>query len=262
MRLSRNLTAAVVALVLLIVFPGLAAAASKGKAKAAKEYFKDERAIQIFERACASLAGLKGFSFLASVTLDKVYEDGSKIQVGRRMDVSVLRPGSFKVVTDGDDFQAVAVFDGKTFGLSLPDRKVHGQLDAALDIDGLMDLLASRYGIESPLGDLIANTPCDKTDILAAYYVGKARIGNTVCDHLFFQGKEVDWQIWVEDSPASLPRKLVITERRLPMAPQFSAVLGAWKTAPPDPETFVFSAPAGSTRDDGVILGVKPAGKQ
>jgi len=245
-----------VALACLLALPGLGYAAKK-KADVPEAPVIEEKAAQVLDKACKALVALKSYSFRADVAVDKVYQDGSKIQAGRVMDVSVMRPAAFKVVTVGDDFQATGVFDGKTFSLSLPNKKVYGQIAAAMDTDALMDMLAATYGIESPLGDLLSNDTCSKLKGVAGYYVGKSTVRGTVCDHLFFQGKDVDWQIWVEDGPAALPRKIVITEKKLRSSPQFIAVLSGWKTGESSQDAFVFSAPADFTRDDAVITGAK-----
>jgi hypothetical protein len=233
-------------------------AAAKNKTNTPKKAVIEEKAANILDKTCKALAALTGYAFHADVTLDKVYQDGSKIQYERAMEVTVRRPGAFKVVTDGDDFQATSVFDGKTFTIALPGRKVYGQINAAMDTDALIDLLSAKYGIESPLGDLLSNTPCDKLLAVAGYYVGKAIVDGAACDHLFFQGKDVDWQIWVEDGPSGLPRKIIITEKKMPMAPQFTAVLSAWKTADSGAEIFEFKVPENFTREDDVITGAKP----
>ncbi|WP_173083196.1 DUF2092 domain-containing protein [Fundidesulfovibrio magnetotacticus] len=221
----------------------------------------DARAVSLLEKSCHALAALNEYSFEADVTLDKVYGDGSKVQAGRRMEVRVRRPGAFRIVTDGDDIQVLSVFDGKAFSLLLPDRKAYAQLPAAMDTDALMDMLSASYGIESTLGDLISNKPCDRLKPESSYYVGKAKVAGTVCDQLFFLGKDVDWQIWLEDSATPYPRKIVITEKRQAGAPQFSAVLSNWKGGPQPAGSFEFEPPAGAVRDDAIITGKQP-GKQ
>ncbi len=265
MRLTKAAMAAALALILALPAVSPAADASKpGKAKAANKQTeakapKDEKATQALDRACKALAALKAYSFSADVTLDKVYQDGSKIQAGRHMDVTVKKPGMFKVVTDGDEYKATSAFDGSTFMLSLPDRKVYGEISAPGDTDSLLEMLSANYGIESPLGDLLLNEPCAKMKYEAAYYVGKSKVGGASCDHLFFQGANVDWQLWVDDA-SGLPRKMVITEKKLPMAPQFTATLADWKNLEPQAAQVAVAAPDGFTRDDGVITGAK-AGK-
>ena len=256
MHLAPKVVALVIALVLCIGLPVLSIAA-KSKNAAVEKAVVDEKAAQLLAQGCKTLTALSAYSFQATVTLDKVYQDGSKIQNNRSMAVTVQRPSAFRIVTDGDDFQAISVFDGKTFSLALPDQKIYAQISAALDTDGLMDLLATKYGIESPLGDLLSNEPCTKMTTTAGYYVGKSKVDGVVCDHLFFQGKDVDWQLWIEDGPVKLPRKIIITEKKLKMCPQFTAVLSDWKTGENAKGNFSFDVPEGFTRDDNVILGVK-----
>jgi hypothetical protein len=256
MRLALKVATLAVALALCIGLSGPSIAA-KNKRAAAEKPTIDDKAGPLLAEACKTLTGLTAYSFQAVVTLDKVFQDGSKIQTDRSMAVTVQRPGSFRIVTDGDEFQAVSVFDGRTFSLALPDRKVYAQLPAVMDTDGLMDLLATQYRIESPLGDLLSNEPCARMTTKVGYYIGKSKVDGVVCDHLFFQGKDVDWQLWIEDGPVRLPRKIIITEKKLRMSPQFTAVLSDWKTGEQATGNFTFDVPEGFTRDDHVILGVK-----
>lgn len=253
---------AVCCLLAILLVSGMGATArAKEKKRPAQEASVDQKAVGILGKSCKALADLKAYAFTADVTLDKVYGDGSKVQSGRRMEVQVLRPGAFRVATDGDDLQLLSVFDGKTFTLSLPDRKAFGQVQAPMETDALMDYLASNFGIESVLGDLLSNTPCARMTPGSSYYVGKAKVDGAVCDHLFFQGKDVDWQIWIEDSGAAFPRKIVITEKKLAASPQFSAVLTGWKTGGIGVDAFAFVPPADFARDDAIITGQKSAKK-
>ena len=241
MHLAPKVVAFAIALALCIGLPALSIAA-KSKNTAVEKTVVDEKAAQLLAQGCKALTALSAYSFQATVTLDKVYQDGSKIQTNRSMLVTVQRPGAFRIETDGDDFHAISVFDGKTFSLALPDQKIYAQISAALDTDGLMDLLS--------------NQPCAKMTTKAGYYVGKSKVDGVVCDHLFFQGKDVDWQLWIEDGPVNLPRKLIITEKKLKMSPQFTAVLSGWKTGDDAKGNFSFDA-QGFIRDDSVILGVQ-----
>lgn len=256
MHLGLKAVVLAISLVFCIALP-VQSIAAKNKHAADEKPVVEEKAAQILALCCKTLTALSAYSFQANVTLDKVYQDGSKIQTNRSMAVSAQRPDAFRIATDGDDFQAISVFDGKTFSLALPDRKIYAQISATLDTDGLMDLLATQYGLESPLGDLLSNVPCAKMIATAGYYVGKSKVDGVVCDHLFFQGKDVDWQLWIEDGPVRLPRKIIITEKKLKMSPQFTAVLSDWKTGADAKGNFSLDVPEGFTRDDNVILGVK-----
>ena len=37
-------------------------------------------------------------------------------------------------------------------------------------------------------------------DVTSGFFVGKAIVGGVKCDHLAFRGKDVDWQIWIQQA--------------------------------------------------------------
>ncbi|MFP5240372.1 MAG: DUF2092 domain-containing protein [Acidobacteriota bacterium] len=260
MSFSARIRMGIAALALAALLPALATAAGMDDKSQPR---LDPQALDILEKSCKALAALKEFSFHADVALDKVYEDGSKVQFSRVMQLNVRRPDAFRVVTTGDDLKAASFFDGKTFTVLQPDKKTWGQIPAEMTIDAVLDRLADVYGLESPLGDLIVSQPCARLKMTAAVYVGKGMVGQTVCDHLFFQGPGADWQLWVPEKGPALPAKMLITDRSLPRDPQFQAVFSAWKEAPIAAKTFSFSAPEGTSRDDSLFTPVeaRPAGK-
>ena len=70
------------------------------------------------------------------------------------------------------------------------------------------------------------------TDVTQGFVVGKAVVEGVRCDHLAFRAPHVDWQIWIQEGKEPLPRKLVITTRDQPNAPQFSVVVTKWNLKP------------------------------
>ena len=49
------------------------------------------------------------------------------------------------------------------------------------------------------------------------------------CIHLGFIQEQADWQLWVDHSKNLLPRKVLITYKKLPSQPQWSAVFSNWR---------------------------------
>ncbi|NDY55558.1 DUF2092 domain-containing protein [Desulfovibrio sulfodismutans] len=230
-------------------------AQSARKAPAAKVV--DPKALAIYEQACSYMAGLKGYAFKADILVDLVYDGTAKIQMARTMDVTVQRPNAFKIVTIGDDVSATSVYDGKTFTLALDDRSLYNQLPASLDNDALVDLLSEKYSLDSPLGDMLRNETCAKVDYLSLTSLGMGFVGQTRCHHLFFQGTDMDWQLWIEEGQKPLLRKMVITEKFMPLAPQFSAVLRDWQFADYAASVFAFTPAPHFTRDENMFMHLK-----
>jgi hypothetical protein len=56
--------------------------------------------------------------------------------------------------------------------------------------------------------------------VLFSSYVCRGDVGGVACDHLAFTESNIDWQIWIQRSGKSLPRKVVINYRTTPGLPQ------------------------------------------
>ncbi len=236
---------------------GVAGAVQAGE-KVTDQEIMDPQAVAVFKKSCVHMAGLQGYSFRAEVLLDLVYQNAAKIQVARNMEVVARRPNAFRIETTGDDIAATSVFDGKTFVLALAERKAYGQLPAEMESGALLDLLAEQYGLESPLGDLLRPDVCDKMTYVSASYLGLGFVGDIQCHHLFFQGADIDWQLWVEDGPTPYLRKVLITEKQVPLAPQFTAFLRDWKIVAPDASSFEYAPPEGFSLDKDLFTGLSP----
>ena len=86
-------------------------------------------------------------------------------------------------------------------------------------------------------------------NVVTGEYVGEHHVGATKCHHLAFRQDVIDWQIWIDTGAIPLPRKLVITYKTEPLAPQFTSVYSKWvfPTTFAD-ETFQFVPPANAKR--------------
>ena len=70
------------------------------------------------------------------------------------------------------------------------------------------------------------------------------------CHHLVFKQKDIDWQIWIENSPTPVPRKFLVTDKKA-KGLQFTALLSQWNTSPQlEDSVFVFTAPAEAKKID------------
>jgi hypothetical protein len=75
------------------------------------------------------------------------------------------------------------------------------------------------------------------------------------CDHYAYRSADVDYQVWIA-SGQPLPLKLVITSKKLPAAPEYTAEM-TWDLKPKiDDGSFAFTPPEGATK---IPFGVPPA---
>ena len=72
-------------------------------------------------------------------------------------------------------------------------------------------------------------------------------LGKTVT----FRGREVDWELWIEDGPRPLPRRYVILSRLESGAPEFAVRFSNWQPdAVVTDALFDWTPPSGATRVD------------
>ena len=190
-------------------------------------------------------------SFHADITYDDLLPTGQKIQLAATYDAAVRRPDRVYTEYRGDAGGRRFWYDGKSVTLYDPATEAYGTEAAKPTIDATIEQLTKVLGFTPPLSDLMTSDPAAtlRRHVLFGFVVGETQVDGVRCHQLAFVEKHIDWQIWIEDGTQWVPRKLVITYKNLPGAPQFTAVLSDWDTAtrPPD-ALFTAQLPAGATK--------------
>ena len=185
------------------------------------------------------LKNAQQFSFQAEITFDDVLPSGQKIQFGATEDLAVRRPNGAYVEYRGDAGVKRFWYNGEAITLFDPDKNVYASEKVPAKIDEAVDLVMKEFGFTPPLVDLLYSDPYKVLigKALFGLYVGMSTVDGQRCHHLAFVEKYIDWQIWIEDGKQLVPRKLLITYKTIPGAPQFTAVLSDWDFSTRLPDT-------------------------
>jgi hypothetical protein len=145
-------------------------------------------------------------------------------------DVAVRKPDRLFSHSQGDSGNKRFWYDGKQFTLLDEGHHVYASEKAPASIDGTLDYLIQQLKFTPPLSDLLYADPHAvlRQNTLFGFHVGLTEVEGARCHHLAFVEKNVDWQIWIDDGKLRVPRKLLITYKTLPGAPQFIATLSDW----------------------------------
>jgi hypothetical protein len=193
------------------------------------------------------LRTLQVFHIHAASTKDDIVQGDFKVQKAEVVDVTVRRPDRLRADVTGDERTLQLFFDGKTLTLFSPVEKYYATMTGGPTIADAMKQAMARYGIELPLADFLYTAAGGDLAQGATKggYIGPSTVDGAPCEHIAFRDKNgVDWQVWVEKGDKPLPRKIVITTRTQPTAPQYTAVL-TWDLAPKiDEAMFAFTPPA------------------
>ena len=209
------------------------------------------QAERVLSAACQYLAETPYFALNGEIWREHVTESGQKVQFSRTVSIEVKRPNRLHEEIASPDSQRGFWFDGNA--LTILDRQ-HNVYSTALmpgSLDGALDQAREQYGIDLPLIDLAVSDPMKNATakVQKGIYYGLAPVLGVNCHHLAFAQENVDWQVWIQDGPQPLIRKLVIIHKNEAGAPEFTALITHWNLADRISDSdFVFEAPRGATK--------------
>jgi hypothetical protein len=211
----------------------------------------DEHAAAILRRMADHLAGLPSFRVHVAATDEVVTGAGEKLQFVTRWRVEVKRPDRLRSDRDGPIAELTLRYDGTDISVYARRTGYYATARAPGSIDAVIDLARDAYGLEAPAADLLFSRPYDvlMADVVSGSYIDLEPLGDVQAHHLAFRGREVDWQIWVQDGPEPLPLRYVVIAKQERGAPQFTAELSRWQPGAQLPdEDFRFTPPPEATR--------------
>ncbi|MCL4504167.1 MAG: DUF2092 domain-containing protein [Deltaproteobacteria bacterium] len=220
----------------------------------------EPKASEILKQMCDYLKGLQQFSFQAENTEDVLLTSGQRIQYARSVEAAVRHPDRFRAESVGDTDNRLLVYDGKTITLMDRSKNFYTSIPSPPEIDAALEHGVQAFNLRAPLADLIYTKSYEylTEGALSGFYVGLSKVQGVPCHHLAFREKDIDWQIWIEDGPAPLPRKFLITDKTA-QGLQFTAVFTKWNTSPQFGESlFTFVAPEKAGKID-ILPAAAPA---
>ncbi len=189
---------------------------------------------RLLKEVGAYIGSADAFVFHADVTFDHVLPSGQKLQFSAAEEIVLQRPGRLYVEWNGDLGARQFWFDGKSMTLYDPATPFYASAAVPPDIDGMLAQLVPKLGFVPPLSDFLYSDPYSKIrgSVQYGFDLGQNDVNGRNCRTLALVGKDIDWQIWIENGPQPTPCKLVITYKNQRAQPQFTAVFKDWDLAP------------------------------
>lgn len=205
----------------------------------------------LLRRMGAFLGQQPFFSVNAEIWQDSNLWSGQRVQSGRNVMIQIRRPNRFRAEMRSTRRSRGLIYDGKS--LTLVDRvgNYFGTIPAPALMDEALDVAVRQFGISLPLEDFIVLDPYQSAmrQVTSGVYIGPVTVLGVPCEHLAFSQGSIDWQVWIQEGPVPVPRKVVITYKDEVGAPQYTAILSGWdfSNLPPD-VLFVFEPTQGITK--------------
>jgi hypothetical protein len=211
----------------------------------------EPQAEKLLRRMSDYLASRQQFTLKAESTLEVVLTSGQKLQFDSPATLEVSRPNQLRAHRNGDIVNQEFFYDGKTLTLYNPKENLYATTAAPPTIDETLDFAREKLDIIAPAAELLYKNAAEKMlkESSSGFVVGPSVVGGVKCTHLAFRGVEVDWQIWIEDGDKPLPRKFILTSKKVAGEPQFAVLIRSWDLTPKfTNQEFTFVPPKGAKK--------------
>lgn len=228
---------------------GNASTQGAGDAESASILDDDPQARAILFGMAEFLAAAPAFSVNIRSGYDAIQADGQRIEFGEKRRVTLQRPDRIRIeVQRSDGDSGLVLYDGKSLTAFKADDNVFARLEKNGTVDEMIVYMVRDLRMTLPLARMFLSRFPQSLErmVTNSSLVEEDFLFEVPTDHLAVRSEEVDMQLWVAKGDMPLPRRVVITYRTAPGAPQFWAELSDWNLSPTiTTETFSFTPPAG-----------------
>jgi hypothetical protein len=210
-------------------------------------------ALETLQRMSDLLKNATQITFTANTTREQPATTGQLLEFFYTSRVSMVRPNLLRIDIQGDIWTASIWYDGKKVTLMDPRTTFYAQKDAPATIDETVTLLAEKFQTPLPMTTLLLSDVAKKAKegLKTGFEAGIVMVDGIKCRQLAFTEEEADWQLWIEDGPNPLPRRLSVTYKKIEGSPHVSIMFSDWNLDAVIPtNTFVFHMPEGAHKVD------------
>jgi hypothetical protein len=206
---------------------------------------------KLLRRMSDYLASLQKFTVSTENTIEAVLTSGQKLQFHGPAAASVWRPNRLRADRKGDILNQEFFYDGKNMTLFNPKENLYATAAAPPTIDAMLDFAREKLDVIAPGAEFLYSNAAERMlkETTSGFVVGPSAVAGVKSIHLAFRGTEVDWQIWIEDGAKPLPRKFILTSKKVTGEPQFTVLIRNWDVAPKlTDQMFTFTPPKGAKK--------------
>jgi hypothetical protein len=206
---------------------------------------------KLLRRMSDYLATMQKFTVRTENTIEAVLTSGQKLQFAGPAAASVWRPNRLRADRKGDILNQEFFYDGKNVTLYNPKENLYATTAAPPTLDAMLDFAREKLDVIAPGTEFLYSNAAERMlkETNSGFVVGPSIVAGVKTTHLAFRGAEVDWQIWIEDGNKPLPRKFILTSKKVTREPQFAISIRSWDLAPKfTDKDFTFVPPKGAKK--------------
>jgi len=169
---------------------------------------------KLLERAYRYLERQPAFTLEATTVNEDLVQGGVVTEVRHRIRVDLQRPGRIRVRVQGDSKNRDYLMLRGKFIVWDRQYRLYGELDTPKTVDGTLDFLYDRYGITTPLANLLYSDLHRRLKPRAkGYYFGLRLLNGVWCHYLAFDNAEKELEVWIRAEGPPRIRRFVIIDK-------------------------------------------------
>jgi len=169
---------------------------------------------KILENAYRFLEGQPAFSLDALTVNEESYQGKLVIEVRSHLRVDLDRRGKILVEVDGEGENRTSFLNGKRFIVWDRPMNLYGELEVPEGNDRALDYLYDRFGITTPLANLLYSDLRHRLLPKArGYYFGLRRLRGVRCHYIGFVNETKELEVWVRAEGDPLIERFVVIDK-------------------------------------------------
>jgi hypothetical protein len=202
----------------------------------------DNSAIKILNNAYEYIGNMDRYAFDAVVVDEYRFNDNVK-KVRHNVSVKVDRPYKLRVDVEGDTVNRTNYLNNGSFVMTDHDYKYYGQLETPKNIDGALDFILKKYGINAPLTSLVYSDMQKRMKFKTSKNFGKMNVSGVECDYVAFKDGFREAHVWIATGDKPFIKNYSIIDRIDDEYARINTSI-TWKDSSSVMESdFIFTAP-------------------
>lgn len=173
----------------------------------------EQSARDILNKAYNYIGSMDSYAFNAVVEEDIVNSKDDSGKLRQDVSVKIDRPGNLRVDTKGDIKNRSSYIHNGSFTMIDHSFGYYAQLETPKTIDGALDFIFEKYGINAPLASLMYSDMHKRTQFTKSKNFGKMTVGGTECDYVAFGNDTMDIHVWIATGDKPLVKTYSIIEK-------------------------------------------------
>ena len=207
----------------------------------------DSSAIKILNNAYEFVGNMDKYAFDAVVVDEYRLKDNVK-KVRHTISVKVDRPNKLRVDVEGDTVYRSNYMNDGIFTMTDHDYKYYGQLKTPKSIDGALDFILKKYGINAPLTSLVYSDMQKRMKFKTSKNFGKMNVSGVECDYVAFKDGFREAHVWIASGDKPFIKSYSIIDRTDDEYARINTSI-TWKDSSNVMENdFIFTAPEGVSK--------------